>query len=452
MKIKRFLAEGVHGHMNFDIDFDDRLNFLIGINGSGKTTILRLIAGLLLPSPDVLINIEFRKIEVKCMYGQKEIKEFTVSSTKDSNKIIFRYTDKITYIEDVIAKTDNIFVSGKSNWIRQSDNARSLTKVRTFSPIKFMGIDRTDNLYIHNICNNDDYIIKRVSIHDKSSNSRDIDYALDSIIKLLYDETIRIADSQYKISEEFRRRVFEESFKIRNVSSMPPKIGNERHEIKKKIRQLHSSMEQLDMMYLFEDFQSYLNSLLSILDELEEIMNKDNKKDPTWSRKFTEHLLNWITNRTELEKIDKIIYFAKQYGDSILKSRKQIDSFKNGINLFLRDSGKSLTIDSRGEISISLPNNKKTNNVYGLSSGEKQLIILLGNIALLRGTAGTPTCIIDEPEISLHIVWQEIFVEALLAANPDAQFIFATHSPSIVSKMEYQKFCIDLTNKAYLCH
>ncbi|GBQ13317.1 hypothetical protein CFR78_14335 [Komagataeibacter rhaeticus] len=38
----------------------------------------------------------------------------------------------------------------------------------------------------------------------------------------------------------------------------------------------------------------------------------------------------------------------------------------------------------------------------------------------------------DEPELSLHIDWQENLVPSLKKINPNSQVIFATHSPDIV--------------------
>lgn len=41
--------------------------------------------------------------------------------------------------------------------------------------------------------------------------------------------------------------------------------------------------------------------------------------------------------------------------------------------------------------------------------------------------------IADEPELSLHVKWQEMLTDAISELNPDAQIVFATHSPDIVS-------------------
>jgi predicted ATP-dependent endonuclease of OLD family len=42
--------------------------------------------------------------------------------------------------------------------------------------------------------------------------------------------------------------------------------------------------------------------------------------------------------------------------------------------------------------------------------------------------------IADEPEISLHVSWQEMLAEVMGQLNSNMQVILATHSPDIVSK------------------
>ena len=64
MKLIRFKGENIRGYQLQSIDFRDRLTFLIGINGSGKTTVLRLLQGLLTPSYSDLSQIEFSTISV----------------------------------------------------------------------------------------------------------------------------------------------------------------------------------------------------------------------------------------------------------------------------------------------------------------------------------------------------------------------------------------------------
>lgn len=64
MKLNRFIATNVHGNYNFDFKFNDDLNFLIGINGSGKTSSLRLMQALICFDIQEFKLIEFDAAEV----------------------------------------------------------------------------------------------------------------------------------------------------------------------------------------------------------------------------------------------------------------------------------------------------------------------------------------------------------------------------------------------------
>ena len=68
-----------------------------------------------------------------------------------------------------------------------------------------------------------------------------------------------------------------------------------------------------------------------------------------------------------------------------------------------------------------------------LSSGEKQLILLLSNTILARDSGGI--FIIDEPELSLNVKWQRRLVDALLQCSQGAniQYILASHSLELIT-------------------
>lgn len=58
-----------------------------------------------------------------------------------------------------------------------------------------------------------------------------------------------------------------------------------------------------------------------------------------------------------------------------------------------------------GKINITLKNHAKKIGVDTLSSGERQLIIILGNLIFNEQITSRKIFIIDEPELSLHISW-----------------------------------------------
>lgn len=59
MKLLRFEAKDVHGHLNFNIFFNQDVNFIAGLNGAGKTTALNMIVSMLKPSIEELAELSF---------------------------------------------------------------------------------------------------------------------------------------------------------------------------------------------------------------------------------------------------------------------------------------------------------------------------------------------------------------------------------------------------------
>ena len=59
MKVTKLHAKNVHGYLSIDIEFFDDLTFLTGLNGSGKTSALRLLMALLTPNIHELGSISF---------------------------------------------------------------------------------------------------------------------------------------------------------------------------------------------------------------------------------------------------------------------------------------------------------------------------------------------------------------------------------------------------------
>lgn len=105
---------------------------------------------------------------------------------------------------------------------------------------------------------------------------------------------------------------------------------------------------------------------------------------------------------------------------------------------------KNLSLNPSNELEVELPNGKHL-PLSELSSGEKQLLILFAE-ALLQ-EKGEFIYIADEPELSLHVVWQEQLTRNLLKINPNAQVIFATHSPDIVSQFGDQTIDMESLTK-----
>lgn len=65
-----------------------------------------------------------------------------------------------------------------------------------------------------------------------------------------------------------------------------------------------------------------------------------------------------------------------------------------------------------------------------LSSGEKQMLTILMTVLLEDGDY--TVLLMDEPEVSLHLEWQQVLISTIQQLNPNAQIILSTHSPAII--------------------
>jgi ABC-type lipoprotein export system ATPase subunit len=185
---------------------------------------------------------------------------------------------------------------------------------------------------------------------------------------------------------------------------------------------------ELDVLLnsLITDFKLYL---LKIKKEVELIQDEFDKQ---LNRYTEENNINGLKEKL-LEKSEKL--------KNIYQNR---DTFENKINQLFLDTGKKITLDENNSIIFELED--EDNDLltpFQLSSGEKQILIIMLNIMLLDNK---PTILLmDEPEISLHVEWQRVFIETLLELNPNLQIIIATHSPAIVSK-NFRSKVVSLSN------
>ena len=67
---------------------------------------------------------------------------------------------------------------------------------------------------------------------------------------------------------------------------------------------------------------------------------------------------------------------------------------------------------------------------YRLSSGEKQILVIL--LTVLVQDKQPCVLLMDEPEVSLHIEWQQRIISIIREMNPYAQIILTTHSPAMI--------------------
>lgn len=101
--------------------------------------------------------------------------------------------------------------------------------------------------------------------------------------------------------------------------------------------------------------------------------------------------------------------------------------FQNIIDELFKDTSK--TIDRKSN-EILFTQNGETLTPYQLSSGEKQILVIMLTVLVENGEHCA--LIMDEPEISLHIEWQQRLISLIRELNPNVQIILSTHSPAVI--------------------
>lgn len=414
MKIKQVIIKGLYGYLDFNVNLNSNMTFLIGINGSGKTSVLNAITWVLTPSLKKLVDNKFEKIIIKIEdQGHDEV----IKVYKDLNK------DKIIF--DRSKKSIELPLEVKDNDFRESyfeTNKKALEFINDLPPTPmFLPLDRIR--FSKKIPT-----IRRVRVSRSRTIRRrynTIDNSLKEILNLV-EKFYREKNTELnKYNEELRKQLVLSTFRYhKNEMSNPWSM----EEVKKKRKIIKRAMNSLG---IFETEQKN-NYFDNFFDELEKVAIKlDSKNKAKDNEKIPDEMFEWLINSPQIQRIDDLIDLIKEYNKNKEELFSEINSFLKVINSFFGDTNKNIKFDQTGEIVVEFQNEPRSVNM--LSSGERQLLIIFAHLFFGVDKNNSLIYMIDEPELSLHLKWQNQFAKFLRKASPDSQFILATHSPEIVN-------------------
>ena len=101
--------------------------------------------------------------------------------------------------------------------------------------------------------------------------------------------------------------------------------------------------------------------------------------------------------------------------------------FQDIIDDLFSETGKRIV---RTENEIRFSQIGETLVPYQLSSGEKQMLAIM--LTVLVEDRLPYVLFMDEPEVSLHVDWQQRLIDLILKLNPNVQIILTTHSPAVI--------------------
>ncbi|MBO6287015.1 MAG: AAA family ATPase [Prevotella sp.] len=131
---------------------------------------------------------------------------------------------------------------------------------------------------------------------------------------------------------------------------------------------------------------------------------------------------------------------AAQQAQQISEPKKM---FQDIIDDLFRETGKKIV---RTENEIRFSQIGETLVPYQLSSGEKQMLAIM--LTVLVEDQLPYVLFMDEPEVSLHVDWQQRLIDLILQLNPNVQIILTTHSPAVIMNgwMDSVTEVSDITN------
>jgi predicted ATP-dependent endonuclease of OLD family len=186
-----------------------------------------------------------------------------------------------------------------------------------------------------------------------------------------------------------------------------------------------------DATYIkFDVIRSFDRPLLHS-DLLEKLSDSRVKTELDWQiyrlqKRFLDYQVN-IGNRI-IELLTSGDPEDQQQAAKVSAPKKQ---FQDMIDKLFADTNKKIDRKSN-EIQFIQSMNNATQIItpYQLSSGEKQMLAIL--LTVLVENREPYALLMDEPEISLHIDWQQQLIDLIRQLNPNVQIILSTHSPALI--------------------
>jgi predicted ATP-binding protein involved in virulence len=264
-----------------------------------------------------------------------------------------------------------------------------------------------------------------------------LNFSLIDIQEVIYDYYRIIASKQPEINQNFKNKILLQSFEF--LDSQEINIINDFKELREKKQDALDAFDNLNIIGFKNQVDTFFEQLETVLKEINN--RRKSNEDDAINKDSIEFFQKWFNNQPQLKRIDKLIEYNQAYQTEIEGLYEPIEKLMNLINEFYSESKKQLSITTQGELKVIFQNGKEA-EIFELSSGEKQIITMLGHLIFFEEKFKTQKgiFIIDEPEVSLHLAWQEIFVKSIIEASPNTQFILATHSPAITGDADESLF------------
>jgi len=430
MVLSSLCVKELHGSYNYKVDFNDDVTLLYGTNGCGKTTILNIITAIITGNLYKLFSYTFKEISLEYYNEQEKEKAQKIIVLKDNESVL------------------NVFFKGEEKSIEKlqiSEDSRrgkesiEMLYVKTYPLLReikgefnyvYLALNRASSL-----SDDDGYLYlnrTRYYIEDEFGiiEPEKIDPEIRYIENLVARRYMMATSQINKINNEFRDSILKSALDV-NVQTDIDKVLAD-FDVKK---------------HRGKDISKIKDSYLRILSEFELASSAEKKRLSIFFESYSnrikalgndingENLFSLFMQYNEMKKIQGIVDIAAEAEERKAKVMRPIELFLEVVNDFIStsDMKKEIGININGRVYFTTRDQKQNLSVQFLSSGERQLLIFFANLIFGVKDTSSGIFVVDEPELSLHLSWQKVFVKKALEIGKSVQFIFATHSPEIVA-------------------
>lgn len=436
MELKKFKINKLHESLNYELLFDDNTLILLGENGACKTTIIKMMYYTLSLQWKRLNQYNFESIEVT--FGGIE-KSFVIRK-KDLQSLLSINDRALRRLPPSVRRSIIEVIEKGSNW-------KDLEEVcmRYGIPIEYiyheLNIDVHPTLY-PDVENNKKSEKRFLELMNGFRNAvgnthilylptyRRIEQELRVILRGKLDDDEYGRHHLTRTDENYTELI---EFGMKDVDS---KIDKNLTELKDSSRE---NLNQLTLSYLGDIVDEKYNkvkenelkniddaTIRKIMDRVDETILSENRKE-----KLSATLRN-IKEKGIKTDHDKVVchYFLKLYEShkELEDKESTITDFANVCNHYLENKKAVYDSPSFDFRIVSLYDNKKI-ELQQLSSGEKQVVSLFSHLYLSHKK--NYVVLIDEPEMSLSVKWQKMFLEDVRKGGFCSGLVAVTHSPFI---------------------
>lgn len=438
MHIESISVRGLHRAIDADLTFQSDLGIIVGINGSGKTSIINLTAHLLRLNIPELLRLAFESIEItgKDQLGKaisiraikqneelqltakrsgRKVGHFMCPTPPGGNLIPDRPEERAAWERYLRRTTLEVTTSPLAAFLR--DNVRlTLVKLdRTLFAEDFTGavaIEQSPNIRM----------VRRPTEE------------LDPIMQVERATRERFTEYQSqlkRLNEELTNKLVLQLFQATDIFSSRRTKAPTVTDLK-QIAKLENSIRRSSFYPKSAPDQQSISQYFQLTKALAREFNSSGARRRADSDVWQERFL-----LSALERFERLNMLATEFNTfdaRVSDAYKDVRAYLTAINSFLSESSKEAffsELDNTLRFRIAGEDDPQGRPINDLSSGEKQIVTVLAYLAYLAGT--NSIFLIDEPELSLHISWQAGLLAALKSVQPSGcQLIMATHSPEIV--------------------